>query len=169
MNESLHQFFLEQLNKIYDSETRITSALPRMASVATDAKLKEGFNHHLEETRTQLDRLAQVFDLLGTQYNGATCGVTKTLIDEGAALMAKPMSPELMDVALIGAAQQVEHHEIACYGTLCALAKQMGHGDVADLLALNLDEEKETDKKLSKLAEGSIFGSGLNKEANRAA
>jgi ferritin-like metal-binding protein YciE len=131
---------------------------------SSNEQLKEAFTQHLEETRGQVERLEQVFELLDTRTRGKPCHAMEGLIEEAKEIMEMGLEPELLDVALIAAAQKVEHYEIAGYGTLVALAQASGFTEAAQLLQETLDEEKKTDQLLNKLAIGDV-----NKKAMKAA
>lgn len=165
---SLNTLLDHELQDIYDAENRIAAALPKLANAAHNPELKEALNQHLEETRGQIERLNRVFAEVGSQGNGETCEAARGLIEEGEQIINASGNPAVKDAALIGAAQRVEHYEMAAYGTACALAKELELDQVASLLHESLAEEKAADKKLTKLAEGGLMSSGLNKEAQQA-
>ncbi len=150
--ESLEDLFLHELKDIYDGEKRILKALPKMAKAATAPELQAAFEEHHEETEQQIARLEEVFELLEKPARGKTCMGIQGLLEEGAELMKEDAMPPVMDAGLIAAAQKVEHYEIASYGTLATYAKILGLRQVGELLKQTLGEEKETDKKLTKLA-----------------
>jgi ferritin-like metal-binding protein YciE len=133
-----------------------------MAKAATNEDLKEGFSEHLEQTRGHVDRLERCFQILGQKAKGKTCHAMVGLVEEGKEAIDEDAPDPIRDAKLIGAAQRVEHYEIAAYGTARAFAQTLGETEVADLLQETLDEEGETDKKLSELAET------VNDEANAA-
>lgn len=153
---NLQEALVSELQDILSAEQQITQALPVMAQKATSPELKQGFEMHLEQTRTQITRLEQVFSLLGTKPEAHTCKAMKGIVAEGQELMNERASAEVMDVLLIAAAQKIEHYEIASYGTVCTWAKQLGLTEVKELLGQNLSEEEQTDKTLSRLAEKSV-------------
>jgi ferritin-like metal-binding protein YciE len=155
---------LEELRDIYHAEKQLVKALPKMAKKAKSDKLRQAFEHHLEETNGQIERLEQVFDHLDKPARGKRCEAMQGLIEEAQEMMEEIKTPEVLDVALIAGAQKVEHYEIASYGTVHALAEAMGHQEVAQLLAQTLQEEKETDRKLNELAI-----SDINKKALKSA
>ncbi len=150
--ESLEDLFLHELKDIYDGEKRILKALPKMAKAATAPELQAAFEEHQEETEQQIARLEEVFELLEKPARGKKCMGIQGLLEEGAELMKEDAMPPVMDAGLIAAAQKVEHYEIASYGTLATYAKILGLRQVGELLKQTLGEEKETDKKLTKLA-----------------
>jgi ferritin-like metal-binding protein YciE len=160
MSEGLRELYIDELKDLYSAETQLIKALPKMAKAASSDELRQGFEEHLEQTRGHVERLEKVFAPLGESPKGKTCKGMQGLIEEGAEVMADDLEGSLMDAALIGAAQRVEHYEIAAYGTVCAFAKELGKSDQAALLNETLNEEKETDEKLTELAEQ------INTEAN---
>jgi ferritin-like metal-binding protein YciE len=160
MSEGLKKLYIDELKDLYSAETQLVKALPKMAKAASSDELRQGFEEHLEQTRGHVERLEKVFKTLGESPKGKTCKAMQGLIEEGAEVIEEDFEGSLMDAALIGAAQRVEHYEIAAYGTVCAFAKELGESDQAELLSETLDEEKETDEKLTELAEQ------INKEAN---
>lgn len=157
---SFEDLFDHQLKDVYDAEHQITEALPLMADKATSSDLKNAFNTHLMETREQIKRLEQVFQRLGKQPERVTCPAMKGLIKEGNETVKASGDAKVIDAALIANAQRVEHYEIAAYGTLRTLASTVGLNDVAVIFQKTLDEEANTDKKLTRLAE-----SHINREA----
>jgi ferritin-like metal-binding protein YciE len=154
--ESLKDLFEHELRDIYYAEKALVKALPKMAKGATAEKLKEGIEHHLEQTKGQVERLEQVFELLGVPARGKKCEAMEGLIEEGASLLEEDADSDVLDAGIIAAAQKVEHYEIASYGTLCTWARQLGLEDAADLLGETLEEEKQTDLKLTELAESEV-------------
>lgn len=154
---SFQQLFLHELKDLYWAENKLTEALPRLAEAATTDLLKQAFQTHLEETRGQIARLDRVFDLLGEDAEGVTCEAMKGLIEESEELISETTAGTLTrDAGLIIAAQKVEHYEIASYGSLRTLARLLGHTEVANLLQENLNEEGNTDHKLTQIAESFI-------------
>jgi ferritin-like metal-binding protein YciE len=162
--KTMKDLLIDELRDIYHAEKQLTRALPKLARAASNEQLKEAFTQHLEETRGQIERLEQVFELLDTRTRGKPCHAMEGLIEEAKEIMEMGLEPELLDVALIAAAQKVEHYEIAGYGTLVALAQASGFSEAAQLLQETLDEEKKTDQLLNKLAI-----SDVNKKAMKAA
>ncbi|MBL8849679.1 MAG: ferritin-like domain-containing protein [Planctomycetaceae bacterium] len=154
--DSLRELFEHELKDIYYAEKALVKALPKMAKAASSDKLKEGIEEHLEQTKGQVERLEQVFELLGVPARGKKCEAMEGLIAEGASLIEEDIEPEVLDAGIIAAAQKVEHYEIASYGTLCTWARQLGLEDAADLLGETLEEEKQTDLKLTELAESEV-------------
>lgn len=160
--KSLRDLLVDELRDLHNAENQLVKALPKMAKAASHEELKEGFQEHLEQTRGHVDRLDRCFKLLGMQAKGKTCHAMKGLVEEGKEAIEEDAPDSLRDAKLIGAAQRVEHYEIAAYGTARAFAQTLGETKVADLLQETLDEEGETDKKLTALAET------INEEANAA-
>lgn len=154
---------LEGLKDIYDSEHQIAEALPKMASVATNAELKGAFNTHLAQTNEQITRLEKVFELLGEKAERKSCVATKGLIAEGNEHIKETAKGPLLDAALIEGAQKIEHYEIAGYGTARTYAKQAGKTEVAALLDETLKEEEETDRILTGIAESVINPAAASK------
>jgi ferritin-like metal-binding protein YciE len=149
---TLEDLFLHELKDIYDGEKRLLKALPKMAKAASSEELKAAFEEHLAVTEEQVARLEQIFEELEKPARGKKCLGMEGLIEEGSALMEEDAEPPVMDAGLIGAAQKVEHYEIATYGTLATLAKVLGLDTAVELLEATLAEEKETDEKLTQLA-----------------
>lgn len=150
--KQLDDLFLDTLKDIYYAERQILKALPKMAKAATSPELKAGFEQHLAETEGQVERLQQVFDILGKPARGKTCDAILGILEEGKEIMDEYKGTQALDAGLVSAAQAVEHYEIARYGTLVTWAKQLGHNDVAQLLSQTLQEEEATDKKLTQVA-----------------
>lgn len=153
---SLEDAFMTELRDMYNAENQLVKALPRMAKAASAPELQSALTDHLEQTRGQIERLEQVFEVMGAKARGKKCLAMEGLVEEGKELLSEEAEPPVMDASIIAAAQKVEHYEIASYGTLCTWAKQLGLEDAAQLLAQNLEEEKMADQLLSKLAEGMI-------------
>jgi ferritin-like metal-binding protein YciE len=160
--ENLQELFVEELRDVYDAEKQLTKALPKMAKAAESGELRAAFEEHLDITRMQVNRLEEVFRSLGLTARGKTCDGMKGLIEEGSSHMEE-LDGSTLDAALIGAAQKVEHYEIATYGTLATWAELLGHQDAKDLLGQTLEEEKEADEKLTAIA-GSINPEAENEE-----
>jgi ferritin-like metal-binding protein YciE len=150
--KTVQDLFLEELRDIYHAEKQITKALPKMAKAATHPELKQAFELHLEQTKGQIERLEQVFDQLDTAKRGKRCEAMEGLLEEARSTMEEIEDKNVLDVGMIVNAQKVEHYEIAGYGSLVALAKQLGQDEVASLLEQTLKEEKETDQKLNQVA-----------------
>ena len=154
--DSLRKLYVEELKDLYSAEKQILQALPRMAKKASNAQLKAAFEEHLRQTEQQVQRLDQVFEGLGKSPRGKKCKGMEGLLEEGKEVMQEDMDDETRDAALIAAAQKVEHYEIAGYGTVRTYAQLLGEKDAVRLLQQTLDEEGQTDKKLTALAESSI-------------
>lgn len=150
--ETLDDLFVHTLKDVYYAERQIVKALPTMISKATDASLRQGFEAHLDESENHIARLDRVFELHGTSASGVNCPAIDGILEEADELAGDVADKEVLDAALIAAAQAVEHYEITRYGTLVAWAKKLGHDDCAALLQETLDEEKAADGKLSALA-----------------
>lgn len=153
---TLDDLFVHQLQDIYYAEKKITSALPKMISKATDPQLKQGFETHLAETKKQIERLEKVFQMHGHKPKAVTCPAIDGIIAEADEVSGEVADKQVLDAALIASAQAVEHYEMTRYGTLIAWAKQLGRNDCASVLQETLDEEKATDQKLTAMAEGAI-------------
>jgi ferritin-like metal-binding protein YciE len=153
---SLRDLLFEELRDLYSAETQLIDALPKMAEAATSRELKSAFKHHLEETRRQVSRLEDIFQQIGEKSSGETCEAMKGLIREGEVLVKAEGDPDVRDAGLIGAAQRVEHYEMAGYGTARSLARRLGENQVAETLQQTLNEEAEADKKLTSIAESQV-------------
>ena len=149
---NLHELLIDELRDLYNAETQLTKALPKMAKAATDESLRAGFEEHLDQTHEHIARLDRAMELLEASPKGKTCKAMKGLIAEGEEKIKEDASPAVKDAALIGAAQKVEHYEIAGYGTVRTYAELLGEDEVVSLLQETLDEEAETDRKLTQLA-----------------
>ena len=160
--ENLQELFVEELRDVYDAEKQITKALPKMAKAVESDELRAAFEEHLEITRMQINRLEEVFKSLGLAARGKTCEAMKGLLEEGQSHMEE-LEGSTLEAALIGAAQRVEHYEIAAYGTLATWAELLGYQDAKDLLGQTLEEEKEADEKLTGIA-GQINPEAENEE-----
>ena len=167
--ESLHNLFVHEVQDLYNAEKQLTNALPKMMQAASNSDLKEAFRNHLDETREQLQRAERVLRLVNAAPGGVTCEAMKGLVEEGEEIIRSKAAPAVKDAALIGAAQRVEHYEMAGYGTARTFARQLGYDEAADLLQETLDEEGDANKKLTKLAEGGWFSEGINEMAEVAA
>ena len=154
--ENLEDLLKEDLKDLLNAENQIIKALPKMIKSASNEELRSAFETHLEETKVHVDRLGQVMEILGMPAKGKTCKAMQGIIEEGKEVMEEDAEEDVMDAALIGAAQKVEHYEIATYGTLCTYAELLGLQDAKRLLGQNLEEEKRTDQKLTELAEAVI-------------
>ena len=150
--DSMDKMFLTELKDLYSVEKQIIRALPKMAKAATSEDLRTAFQTHLEETRGQAQRLERIFEILGQKATAKTCEGMKGILEEGSETMEETEEGELRDAAMIAGAQRVEHYEIAAYGTMRAMAQMMGQTEIAQLLQETLDEEGQTDKKLTAIA-----------------
>jgi ferritin-like metal-binding protein YciE len=153
---SLADLFKHELKDLYDAEHQITKALPKMAEKAHNPELKRAFQSHLQQTEKHIERLNSVFEHLGQEAERHTCAAMAGLIKEGSHILDAEGCEDAIDAALIAAAQKVEHYEIASYGTCRALAQQLNDNYAAELLQQTLNEEKFTDGKLTKIAEGAV-------------
>lgn len=159
--KSMDDLFLHTLQDVYYAENQIVKALPKLIDKATNRELSAGLRNHLRETENQVTRLKQVFEKLGHKPKGVDCPAIDGLIKEAGDVAGEVDDKKVLDAAIIGSAQAVEHYEIARYGTLIAWAEELGHGNVVSLLKANLKEEKAADKKLNGLAQG-----GVNRRAS---
>lgn len=158
--ESLHDLFVAELRDIYSAENQILKALPKMAKAASTPELRDAFKKHLKQTEQQVVRLEKIFKRMDVSPRGKKCKAMEVLIEEGAEVMKQEGEPAVLDAALIAGAQKVEHYEMAGYGCVRTWARLLGHAAAADLLQETLDEEGETNKKLTALADN-----GTNAEA----
>ena len=155
--QSLNDLFVHTLSDVYSAEVQLTKALPKMAEAATETKLAEGFRQHLEETKGHIERLDQVIRALDdVEMENVTCVAMEGLIKEGEEIIQEVEEGPVRDAGLIVAAQKVEHYEISSYGSLMALAKNLGYDNVVSILKNTTDEEKATDEKLTMLAEQQV-------------
>jgi ferritin-like metal-binding protein YciE len=152
-NNSLRELYIEELRDIYDAENQMLKALPKMADATTSDELRSGFEEHLEQTRGHVQRLDQIFADIGEKATGKKCKGMQGLVSEGKEVIDEDFEGEVKDAALISAAQRVEHYEIAAYGTVRTYAEILGEQSAVDLLEKTLQEEKETDEKLTELAQ----------------
>jgi ferritin-like metal-binding protein YciE len=161
--ESLKDLFIDELKDLYSAENQILKALPKMVKKATSPQLKAGFEKHLKETEGHVERLDKIFQELDENPKGKKCKGMEGIIADGKELMEEDAEPEVMDAGLIGAAQHVEHYEMAGYGCVRTYAELLGLDSVAKLLQQTLDEEAATDEKLTELARN------INVQAEKAA
>jgi ferritin-like metal-binding protein YciE len=159
--EGLKELYIDELKDLYSAENQLVKALPKMAKAATSEELSAGFTEHLEQTKGHVQRLETIFKQLGESPKGKKCKGMEGLIEEGSEAVEE-YEGDLLDAALIGAAQRVEHYEMAGYGTVIAFAKELGESAHVDLLNETLEEEKATDEKLTDLS------SDINAQANKA-
>lgn len=151
MNQ-LNDLLMHELQDIYDAEHQITQALPKMMEAASSNELKSAFQEHLAQTEEQINRLQRVFEMMNMKAQRVPCKGMQGLIEEGRELMKEQSKGQVLDAALISAAQKVEHYEMAAYGSVRTYAYQLGFQDAAQLLQQTLDEEEMTDKKLTQIA-----------------
>lgn len=161
--QGLKDLYIDELKDLYSAENQLVKALPKMSKAASSDELRQGFEEHLEQTRGHVERLEEIFRSLGESPKGKKCVGMEGLVKEGSEVMEEDFEDAVMDAALIGAAQRVEHYEIAAYGTASEFAKILGESEHVSLLEETLQEEKETDEKLTKLAEE------INPQANETA
>jgi ferritin-like metal-binding protein YciE len=159
-NQGLKELYIEELKDLYNAETQLVKALPKLARAASSEELRRGFEDHLEQTKGHVERLQKIFDMLEESPKGKKCKGMEGLIEEGAEVTEEDYEGSLLDAALIGAAQRVEHYEIAGYGTVRSFAETLGETEHVSLLNETLEEEKETNEKLTELA------TQINAEAN---
>jgi len=153
---SLDELFLHQLKDLYDAENRLTDALPKMAEKASHASLKNAFQNHLQETEKQVERLEMIFQSLGQESERVKCDAMVGLIAEGDDVINAKGDADVLDAALIAAAQRVEHYEMSGYGSARAFAQRLGNTYAAELLQQTLDEESAADEELTGIAERSV-------------
>ena len=150
--KSLEDLLVHELKDLLSAEKQLVKALPKMAKGATNEELRTAFEEHLEQTKVHIERLEQVFEKLGKSARAEHCDAMEGLVEEGGKVLEEDMADDVRDAALIAAAQKVEHYEIASYGTARTFAQLLGHAEVANLLQETLDEEGETDHRLTDLA-----------------
>jgi ferritin-like metal-binding protein YciE len=156
----LRELYLDELRDLYSAENQLVKALPKMAKAVNSDELRDGFEEHLEQTKGHVERLEQIFEVMDESPKGKKCAGMEGLIKEGSEVMEEDFEGAVLDAALIGAAQRVEHYEIAGYGTVIAFAEQLGESEHVSLLKESLEEEKETNEKLTSLSED------INAQAN---
>lgn len=159
--ETLADLFVDELKDLYSAEKQLVKALPKMAKAASSAKLRKGFEDHLRQTEDHVERLENIFEQMGVKPRGPKCEAMEGLIEEGKRVMKEDAEPAVMDAALIAAAQRVEHYEIAGYGTVRTFARMLGNNQAERLLQRTLEEESQTNEKLTKLAESEINAAAL--------
>jgi ferritin-like metal-binding protein YciE len=155
---NLKELLIDELQDLYSAEQQLVKALPKMAKAAANSELKAGFESHLEQTRGHVQRLDEAFEKLGAPAKAKTCKAMQGLVAEGAEAIELDAEEPLRDAGLIGAAQRVEHYEIAAYGTARAFAQALGEDEVAELLEQTLEEEVQTDRKLTSVAKAVNHG-----------
>ena len=161
--KTMQDLFVHELQDLYSAEQQIIQALPEMMQAASTPELKNAFQEHLEQTKGQAQRLEQIAQQLGISPQGEECKAMAGLIEEGRTLLNQEAEPHVLEAGLIGAAQRIEHYEIAGYGTARTFARTLGNQEAAQLLQQTLEEEAQTDEKLTRLAEQNI-----NKQAKQA-
>lgn len=159
-NGTLHDAFIDEVRDAYDAEKQLVKALPKLAKRATNQKLKDAFESHLEETRNHVALLEQVFESIAEKPRAKHCAGIAGIIEESKTVMDEDFDADTMDACLIASGQRAEHYEIAAYGTLVAWARDMGHTQAVKLLLQILTQEKAADEKLTSIAEG-----GVNRKA----
>ena len=167
-NGSLQQLYIDELKDLYNAETQLVKALPKMAKASSNAELRQALEEHLRQTSEQVSRLEQIFELLDESPTGARCLGMDGLIKEGAERMQEKYEDAVMDAAIIGAAQRVEHYEIAGYGTVRALAELLGEDEHVPLIEQTLEEEKQADRELTQLSENINSDAAEGVETGRA-
>ncbi len=161
--DTLDSLFVQELKDLYSAENQITKALPKLIKAASSEELRSAFEHHLKETKDQVQRLEQVFEILGSSPRGKTCNGMKGVLEEGAEMLQETAEGDVRDAALISAAQRVEHYEMAAYGAVRSYAELLGKPEISDILQKTLLEEKAADKKLTEISHK------LNRQAQNAA
>jgi ferritin-like metal-binding protein YciE len=159
---SLEGLLLHEVQDLYHAEQQLVKALPKVASKASSPALKSAVEQHLQQTEQHVNRLEQIFQMLGQPAKGVKCKGMQGILDEADEVMKQKGTPETLDAAIIMSAQKVEHYEIASYGSAATWAEMMGRQDIKNLLGQTLDEEEKTDKKLTEIAK-----SGINQRAAR--
>lgn len=152
-NDSLRKLYIDELRDLYNAETQLVKALPKMAKAATSDQLRKAFEEHLRQTSEHVSRLEQIFDQLATKPSGKKCVAMAGLVKEGAETLGEDYAEDVMDAAIIGTAQRVEHYEMAAYGTVRAFAELLGESEHVSLLNQTLEDEKRADKKLTDLSQ----------------
>lgn len=166
-NEKLHNLFVSELGDILDAENQIVKAMPDAIKAADSKELKEALETHLKETRNQVERLKKIYHMLNLEPKSVTCDAMTGLIREAKEGIQQHEKSAVGDAALISKLQRIEHYEISVYGTLRTFAKELGLDKIVDLLQESLDEEGNADKTLTKVAEGGLIFSGVNRKANQ--
>jgi len=161
--DSMERLFVNELKDLHSAETQITKALPKMAKAATSDDLRAAFEHHLRETEGHVQRLEQIFEMMGESSKGKTCDGIKGILEEGEKSMKEAKEGPLRDEAMIAGAQRVEHYEMAVYGTVRTYAEHLGRPQIAQILEKTLSEEKAADHKLTEISEK------VHREVRRAA
>jgi ferritin-like metal-binding protein YciE len=154
--DSLRNLYIEELRDLYSAEKQLVQALPKMAKGASSQQLQKAFQDHLKQTEGHVQRLEQIFEKMDVSSRGKKCKGMEGLVEEGAEMLEEEGEPSVIDAGLIGAAQRVEHYEIAGYGTARTLAEHLGETEAARMLQMTLDEEGEADKLLTRIAEQTV-------------
>ncbi|HEV2394907.1 MAG TPA: ferritin-like domain-containing protein [Verrucomicrobiae bacterium] len=154
--DSLENLLLHEVKDLYNAEQQLVKALPKVAKKASSQELKDAIEEHLQQTEEHVNRLEQIFEMLGQPAKSVKCKGMEGILDEGEEVMSQKGTPETLDAAIIMAAQKVEHYEIASYGSAATWAAMLGRNDVKRLLGQTLEEEEETDKKLTELARAGV-------------
>ena len=162
--ETLSELMTDELKDLFSAENQLLKALPKMAKKASSAKLKDAFTKHLKETEHHVTRLESIGDILGIRLSGKKCKAMEGLVEEGKEVLEEEGTPAVIDAALIGAAQRVEHYEMAAYGTTRAMAESLNQPRIAKLLQETLDEEEAADKKLTEIAEQDVLPEAVEAE-----
>lgn len=160
--KTMDDLFYALLQDVYFTEKQLLKALPKMAKKASNEELKTAFTDHRDQTQGQIERLEQAFEMIGKKAKGKKCDAILGIIAEGEEVIEEADDDDVLDAGLLAAAQAAEHYEISRYGTLCAWAKQLGKPQIARLLHVTLEEEKETDELLTKIAESSVNQAALS-------
>ncbi len=155
--DTLEELLEDELKDIFNAENQLIKALPQMAKKATSPRLKEAFTSHLAQTQNHVKRLEKIAEQLDISLKGKKCHAMEGLVEEGKEVIEEDGNAAVIDAALIGAAQRVEHYEMAAYGTVRGIAEQLGHDKVVELLQQTLDEEGAADKKLTAIAEDEVL------------
>lgn len=159
-NDNLNKLYVNELKDLFNAESQLLKALPKMAKAASSGELRTGFEQHLEQTKGHVQRLEEIFESLEESPKGKKCVGMEGLVKEGSEVMQESFEDAVLDAGLIGAARRVEHYEMAAYGAVCEIAKVLGQTKHASLLEKTLAEEKQTDEKLADLAKE------INSQAN---
>ena len=154
---SMNELFFDQLKDLYSAENQLIKALPKMAKGATSEQLRQAITDHLEETRGQAERLQKIGEMLGLKLTGKKCQAMEGLIEEGKEVLETEGADPIIDLAIIAAAQRVEHYEISAYGSAKAIAEQLGHREAVELLQQTLQEESSADEKLTQIAAQDLY------------
>ena len=163
--DNLRKLYVEELRDLYNAETQLVKALPKMAKGASSDELKQAFEDHLEQTEGHVERLEEIFENLDENPKGKTCKAMKGLVEEGSEILDEDGEDSVLDAGIIAAAQKVEHYEIASYGTVRTWAQLLGEDEAAELLQETLDEEGEADKLLNQLAQEIVNPEALAEDA----